>query len=173
VGQNSKICRAKHCTKVKHECRQLRWHAEMYPECVFASCDTLILLLDAENIERRVQLDAEKKSNVSANYKLLEKTVSHDMQICVSGKQFLSNDWLFTVYFTANFQTKAKKPLCFLITFLSRWCLVNYVWIPTCGVTFNIRVVFLVRQSATLPICKQQFTISVDFEFVASFPSEF
>ena len=55
--------------------------AEMYPECVIASWDALILLLDAENIERRVQLDAEKKSNVYANYKLREKTAS---QICVS-----------------------------------------------------------------------------------------
>ena len=89
----------------------------MYPECVIASWDTLIPLLDAENIERRVQLDAEKKSNV---YKLLEKTASHDMQICVSWKQFLSTDWLFTVSFAANFQTKAEKPLCFLFTFLSR-----------------------------------------------------
>ena len=57
---------------------------EMYPECVIASWDALILLLDAENIERRVQLDAEKKSNVNANYKLKEKTASHDAQICVS-----------------------------------------------------------------------------------------
>ena len=77
----------------------------MYPECILVSWDTLILFLDAENIERRVQLDTEKKSNFYANYKLPEKT-SHDMQICVSGKQFLSTDWLFTVYFTANFQTK-------------------------------------------------------------------
>ena len=87
---------------------KLRWHAEMYPECIFASSDALILLLDAVNIEQRVQLDAEKKLNVSANYKLPEKTVSHDMQICVSGKQFLTTDWLFTVYFTANFPTKAS-----------------------------------------------------------------
>ena len=36
-------------------------NAEMYPECVIASWDALILLLHAENIERRVQLDAEKK----------------------------------------------------------------------------------------------------------------
>ena len=35
--------------------------SEMYPECVIASWDALILLLDAENIEWRVQLDAEKK----------------------------------------------------------------------------------------------------------------
>ena len=92
----------------------------MYPECVIASWDALILLLDAENIERRVQLDAEKKSNVYANYKLQEKTASYDMQICVSWKQFLPADWLFTVYFAVNSQTKAEKPLCFVITFLSR-----------------------------------------------------
>ena len=68
----------------------------MYPECVIVSWDALILLLDAENIEWRVQLDAEKKSNVYANYKLQEKTASHDTQICVSWKQFLSTDWLFS-----------------------------------------------------------------------------
>ena len=56
---------------------------EMYPECVIASWDALAVLLDAENIERRVQLDAEKKSNAYANHKRQEKTASHDMQICV------------------------------------------------------------------------------------------
>ena len=109
----------------------------MYPECVIASWDALILLLDSENIERRVQLDAEKKSNVYANYKLQEKTASHDMQLCVSWKQFLSTDWLFTVYFAVNFQTKVEKPLCFLIPFLSCQCLVCYVWIPTCCLTLS------------------------------------
>ena len=59
----------------------------MYPECIIASWDTRIFLLDAENIERRVQLNAEKKSNVYANNKLQEKTVSHHVQICVSWKQ--------------------------------------------------------------------------------------
>ena len=29
-------------------------------------------------------------------------------------------DFSVTVYFAVNFQTKAEKPLCFLITFLSR-----------------------------------------------------
>ena len=57
--------------------------AEMYPECVIASWDALAVLLDAENIDRRVQLDAEKKSNVYANDKRQEKKASHDMQICV------------------------------------------------------------------------------------------
>ena len=56
---------------------------EMYLECVIASWEALILLLDAENIERRVQSDTEKKSNVNANYKHQEKTASHDMQIHV------------------------------------------------------------------------------------------
>ena len=55
----------------------------MYPECIIASRDTLIFLSDAENIERMVHLDAEKTLNVYANYKLQEKTASHDMQICV------------------------------------------------------------------------------------------
>ena len=79
----------------------------MYPELVIASWDVLILLLDAENIERRVQLDAEKKLNVYANYKLQEKAASHDMQLCVSWKQVLSTDWLFPFHFAVNFQTKA------------------------------------------------------------------
>ena len=34
----------------------------MYPECVIASWDALVFLWDAENVERRVQLNAEKKS---------------------------------------------------------------------------------------------------------------
>ena len=87
--------------------------SEMYPECVIACWDAFLLLLDAENIEWRVQLDAGKKSNVYANYKLQEKTASQDMQICVSWKQFLSADWLFTGYCAVNFQNKAEKPLCF------------------------------------------------------------
>ena len=41
------------------------------------------------------------------------------------------------VYFAVNFQTKAEKPLCFLITFLSRWRLVRYVRSPTCCVTLS------------------------------------
>ena len=45
----------------------------MYPECINASWDALGFLLYAENIERRVQLDGETKSNVYANYKLQEK----------------------------------------------------------------------------------------------------
>ena len=43
-----------------------------------------------------------------------------------------------TVYFAVNFQTKAEKPLCFLITpqslVLSFVC---YVWISTCCVTLS------------------------------------
>ena len=83
----------------------------MYPECVIASWDALILLLDAEKIEQRVQLDAEKKLNVYANYKLKETTTSHDMQICVSWKQFYQLS--VPVYFAVNFQTKAKKHCVF------------------------------------------------------------
>ena len=37
------------------------FYPEMYPECVIASWDGLAVLLDAGNIERRVQMDAEKK----------------------------------------------------------------------------------------------------------------
>ena len=71
-------------------------YTEMYPECV---------ILDAENIEWRVPLDAEK----------------HDTQIFVSWNNFYQQiDSSVTVYFAVNFQTKAEKSLCFLITFLSR-----------------------------------------------------
>ena len=113
------------------------YYLEMYPECFIASWDALVFLLDAENVERRVQLNAEKKNRVYTNYKLQEKTASHDMQICVSWKQFLSADWLFTVNFAVNFQSKAEQPLCFLITFLSRSCLFSYVSIPTCCVALS------------------------------------
>ena len=46
---------------------------EIYPECVIASWDTLVFLLDAWHVEHRVQLDAEKKLNVYANYERQEK----------------------------------------------------------------------------------------------------
>ena len=46
--------------------------------------NALVFLLDAENIEQTVHLNVEKKLNVYANYKLQEKTASHDMQICLS-----------------------------------------------------------------------------------------
>ena len=36
----------------------------MYPECINASWGALGFLLDAENIERRAQLDAEKKNRM-------------------------------------------------------------------------------------------------------------
>jgi len=35
-------------------------HAEIYPECLIAFWDALGLLLDAENIEQSVHLNAEK-----------------------------------------------------------------------------------------------------------------
>ena len=43
-------------------CMYYPWRdVQVYPECVIASWDALILLLGAENIEWRVQLNAEKK----------------------------------------------------------------------------------------------------------------
>ena len=43
-----------------------------------------------------------------------------------------------TVYFAVNFQNKAEKPLCFLITPQSRvLSFVCYVWISTCCVTLS------------------------------------
>ena len=74
-----------------------------------------------------------KRSSDYANYKL--KAASHHMQICVLWKQFLSVDRLFRVHFSVNLQTKAKKPMCFLITFRSRSSC--YVWIPTCCMTLS------------------------------------
>ena len=65
--------------------------SEMYPECVIAFWDALILLLDAENIEQWVQLDAEKKSNVYANYKLQEKnSVTRYANLCFVKTIFIS-----------------------------------------------------------------------------------
>ena len=45
----------------------------MYPECVIVSWDAVAFLLNAQNIEQRVQLDAEETLNVYANYKHQEK----------------------------------------------------------------------------------------------------
>ena len=64
----------------------------MYPECVIASGDALILLLDTENIEWRVQLDAEKKLNVYANYKLQEKQRHQYANLCFVKTIFMN--WL-------------------------------------------------------------------------------
>ena len=87
--------------------------SEMYPDCVIACWDALILLLDAENIEWRVQLDAEKKLKVYANYKLQEKnSVTGCANLCFVKAIFIS--WLtLHRYFAVNFQDKAEKPLCF------------------------------------------------------------
>ena len=68
-----------------HACIQ----AEMYPECVIASWGALILLLDAENIERRVQLDTQKKIECLCK---LQTPGKNSVTQYVSGKQFLSTD---------------------------------------------------------------------------------
>ena len=52
----------------------------MYPECVIASWDALVFLLDAENVERRVQLNEEKKSCLCK----LQTPGKKKLQICVS-----------------------------------------------------------------------------------------
>ena len=62
--------------------------AEMYPECVIASWDALVFLLDAQNIESRVQLDAKKKLNVYANYKHQEKHMHRTFQNEIEHFQF-------------------------------------------------------------------------------------
>ena len=96
--------------------------AEMYPECVIASWDALILLLDAENIEWRVQLDAEKKIECLCKLQTPGKKQRHTIRKFVFRENnfYKLIDSSVTVYFAVNFQTKAEKPLCFLITFLSR-----------------------------------------------------
>ena len=87
---------------------------EMYPEYVIVSWDSLILLLDAEKIEWKVQLDAEKNLNVYAKYKLQEKTASHDTQICDSWKQFVSTDRLFShSVFRCKFSDLSPKAIVF------------------------------------------------------------
>ena len=93
----------------------------MYPECVIASWDALILLLDAENIERRVQLDAEK-NRMFMQITNSRKKQRHTMRKFVFHENnfYQLVDSSVTVFFAVNFQTKAEKPLCFLITFLSR-----------------------------------------------------
>lgn len=45
---------------------------------------------------------------VNANYKLHEKTARY-ANLCFV-KTVVSADWLFTVHFVVNFQTKAEKP---------------------------------------------------------------
>ena len=64
---------------------------EMHPECVIASWDALVFLLDAENIERWVQLNAEK-NRVYANHKLQEKTVTRYASLCFV--KTISISWL-------------------------------------------------------------------------------
>ena len=59
----------------------------------------------------------EKKSNVYARKKqryTMRKFVLRENNF------YQLVDFSVTVYFAVNFQTKAEKPLCFLITFLSR-----------------------------------------------------
>ena len=56
----------------------------MYPECVIASWNALVFLLDEENVERRVQLNAEKQIVFIQITNSRKKTALHDMQICVS-----------------------------------------------------------------------------------------
>ena len=52
----------------------------MYPECVIASWDALVFLLDAGNVERGVQLDAEKNRMFMQITNARTKTASRDMQ---------------------------------------------------------------------------------------------
>ena len=74
-----------------------------------------------------------KKSNVYANHKVKEKTASHDAQICVSWKQFLSTGWLFSHGLFRSFRLKPKSH-CVFSSVLSFVC---YVWISTCCVTLS------------------------------------
>ena len=136
----------------------------IYPECVISSWNALVFLLDAE-IERRVHVNVEKKSNVYAKYKLQEKASSHHMQICVSWKQFLSADRLFTVDFAVNFQTKAEKPS--LSYDYPQPLVLSYVWIPMCCVVFRWDNRRLCRSA------NDNLPFQSKMSFFACFPSEF
>ena len=95
--------------------------AEMYPECIIASWDPLIFLLDTENIEQRVPLDAENK--IECFRKIINASKKRHHTIC----KFVFHEYSFhnLIDFAITFQTEAEKPLNCLITFLSRLCLVT------------------------------------------------
>ena len=82
----------------------------MYPECVIASWDALILLLDAETIEWRVQLDAEK-NRMFMQIKNSRKKQRHTIRKFVFRENnfYQLIDSSVTVYFAVNFQTKAEN----------------------------------------------------------------
>ena len=84
----------------------------MYPECVIASWDALILLLDAETIEWRVQLDAEK-NRMFMQIKNSRKKQRHTIRKFVFRENnfYQLIDSSVTVYFAVNFQTKGGFPL--------------------------------------------------------------
>ena len=124
---------------------------QMYPECVIAFFSFFFWTQRILN---------EGKGMQKKNWMFMQITNSRKKQrhtigkfVLTSWKQFLSADWLFTVYFAVNFQIRAKKPLCFLITFLSRSCLVSCLKFPC--VAWHYRSCFLVRQLATQSICKR------------------
>ena len=80
----------------------------MYPECVIASWDAFGFLLDAENIERRLQLDAEK------NRMFMQITNSRKKQRHMICKfVFRENNFYQLI-------DSSRCKLFFLITFLSR-----------------------------------------------------
>ena len=99
-----------------------------------------------------------KKNRVYANYKLQEKdSVTRYANLCFM--KMISISWLaLHGQFRCKF-SKAKKPLCFLITFLSRLCLLSYISIPTCCVTLSKLLL-----GETIGD-KQQLTISAELEF--------
>ena len=96
-------------------------NAEMYPECVIASWDALTLLLDAENIEWRVQLDAEKKIKCLCKLQTPGKnSITRYANLCFVETIFIN--WLTLQSRSISlsiFRLQAKSQ-CFLITFLSR-----------------------------------------------------
>ena len=93
------------------------FYPEMYPECVLGRTSSSV---GRREYWTMGPIGRRKKSNVYANHKRQEKTASHDMQICVLWKQFLSSVGLFTVHFAVSFRTKT-----FLITLVSRSCSVT------------------------------------------------
>ena len=78
----------------------------MYPECVIASWDALILLLDAETIEWRVHAIGRRKK-IECLCKL--KTPRKIKFVFRENNFYQLIDSSVTGYFAVNFQTKAEN----------------------------------------------------------------
>ena len=109
----------------------------MYPQCITAPWDAPVFLFDTENIDWRVQLDAEKRmfmqitNSRKKQHHTISKLVTRENNYFY---QLIGSSWPI---FPVTLQTTTKNPLSFLITFLSSSCLFSYIWISTCCVLFS------------------------------------